>query len=737
MSETVIQKENSISEINIEKSISIAWEKISPCWPLKNIIAVNPLQGFEHLSFEQALENGFYYFENNLKNEKLESINRETIKWLSVFLDQGQATIQLPLKNNDFYFCCKKLMMLDKSIHKNDQFKINIINQLSDNPKEAILFLIQQMNIENHQITDFLTLQLTTLPGWAGYIKYLNCWSDNNLKINESSYIAVRLLITFLLNPNAKKNLKIDIVKKCKNIVNDRIEKIKSLEKKTRNTLLEKITKNNYLNFLEKKYVAQFVFCIDVRSEPFRRQLESVGDYQTIGFAGFFGLPIQIANNDLDKSYPACPVLLKARCTVNERLVDHLANDHKNKKKINLLKQFYQVSKYGFTTPFILVELLGFFSFLWMGFKTISPRLSALLKSKLVGIIRPKLPVEVILDNENCVEGISFEAQCHFAESALKMMNLTQNFSQIIIFCGHGSITNNNAYASALDCGACGGHDGAPNARVLAAILNARKIRNHLNERGIFIPEDTQFLAALHNTATDSVEIFESRNSEIKDKVLIEKIRSDLSLASKKANQIRIKNFDLKNTQCASKELFDRSVDWAQTRPEWGLAGNAGFIIGPRSLTKNIDLEGRYFLHDYHFESDNDSAILKTILTAPMIVAQWINAQYLFSTINNIAFGSGSKITHNITGKIGIMQGNASDLMNGLPLQSLFSNDTDSFHEPIRLMVVVHAPRQKISALIFQESILNKLFSNGWVLLSCIDPIDDKIYQLDRTLAWI
>ena len=119
-----------------------------------------------------------------------------------------------------------------------------------------------------------------------------------------------------------------------------------------------------------------------------------------------------------------------------------------------------------------------------------------------------------------------------------------------------------------------------------------------------------------------------------------------------------------------------------------------------------------------------------------MVVAQWINNQYFFSTLDNVAYGGGSKVTKNVTGKIGVMQGNASDLMHGLPLQSVYAADDTPYHEPLRLLTVVYAPRQIVNVLVEQNPVLQKLFLNGWVTLTVIDPQDGHNYLLGRDGTW-
>ena len=149
------------------------------------------------------------------------------------------------------------------------------------------------------------------------------------------------------------------------------------------------------------------------------------------------------------------------------------------------------------------------------------------------------------------------------------------------------------------------------------------------------------------------------------------------------------------------------------------LARNASCMVAKRDLTKNIDLDGRSFLHSYDWQQDTDGSALNLILTSPIVVAQWISSQYLFLTINNFAFGSGGKITQNIVGKIGVMQGNGSDLMRRLSLQSVFSEPDETYHRPLRLTIIAHASKNLIDKAINKNEILQKLFINLWVHIFC------------------
>jgi uncharacterized protein YbcC (UPF0753/DUF2309 family) len=716
---------------SLNEAIKKSWQRIAPFWPLKNLIAVNPLQGLEDLSIEQALIEGAAYFQQPELPKPMESVNRETIKWLQAFFDDGQATIAMPLRKAGLYHAWLKLAQFDGNLHGHDKQKSSWLASLPESSEQAIAECLLRLSIAKEDRGQFLTLLLTTLPGWAAHVKYRTEWSAGETAhqhpVSQADYLAMRLAITCLLWPEAKSLLDWHAQARTKAAQQTSpVEDFIKNETNYRLPLLDTIAKQ-HLNEPHTP-AAQLVFCIDVRSEPFRRALEATGDYQTFGFAGFFGVPVRIKDEVTGESHASCPVLLTPKHTVHE--APHCSDnacqkDHAGYATLTSFKRFYQSLKYTFTTPFALVETLGLASGAWMGLRSFTPALAYRLKDGLASAIRPPLPIA------SSLEDILFADQCAYGEGALRMMGLTSHFAPLVILCGHGSTTQNNAYATALDCGACGGRHGASNARILANILNDSEVRKQLYSKGIKIPEAPRFLAAEHNTTTDDVALYNAEELEG-----ITQLKEHLKTARETNSQWRCQTMGVIDSLKAHEHTALRSHDWAQVRPEWGLAKNAAFIVAPRDMTKQMNLEGRCFLHSYDYTQDPEGSSLTVILTAPMVVAQWINTQYLFSTLDNVAYGGGSKITKNITGKLGIMQGNASDLMTGLPVQSLCLSDTEAYHELQRLMTVVAAPRSMIDNIIAKQAVLQKLFGNGWVQLACIEPDNHQTYYLQRDLTW-
>lgn len=731
---------------DVHAMVSNAAQCIAPVWPLETFIACNPLQGLESLPFEEALLEGKRLFGSTHAIPKLELVNRELIKWCGVFLDMGQGTIEAPNRDKGFYSAFLSLSIYDHSLHLGCKTAKSWLHNLPEHAEETIVLCLNKLGVASEHQESFVKENFAYLPGWAGYVKWRSMWNnsiatDDYCPVTLVDFLAVRLVLTAALWPEArweKKNIKNETA-----LIDTMVTQIKKSEQKYQHELIKQLmpqVKN--IQCSKTKPDAQLVFCIDVRSEPFRRSIEPLGAYETLGFAGFFGIPARIHDFNSGTSKDSCPVLLKPRYDIEEQpltsALSCVKKSEHGKRRFKMLKNVYHDLKYNFSTPFALVETLGAWCGITMLAKTIAPSLTDKAHNALSCRMMPTLPTQPIIqmDSSNSVYGISPAEQVLYGEAVLKMMGLTDNFAKLVVFCGHRSTTQNNPYASALDCGACGGNHGGSNAKILAAILNSQSVRQTLTERGIAIPEDTLFYAAEHDTTTDEMTLYETDLGQQSHQELLHDLRRDLSLARSINSQARCQTFGVTKTSSSIQTTLTRSSDWAQVRPEWGLARNAAFIIGPRQLTRNINLDGRSFLHSYDWTQDEDGGSLETILTAPMVVAEWINTQYLFSTLDNVSYGSGSKITHNVTGQLGIMQGNGSDLMHGLPLQSVNSSDEDSYHEPQRLLTVVYAPREMVDAIIARQDILKTLFFNGWVTLVVIEPTEEVAYQLDRKGHW-
>lgn len=735
------------TQATLDQSIQQSWKMTPPFWPLQNLVAINPLSGLEHLPFEEALHQASLFFCSKNLPKNIRELNLLSIKWLQLFFDQGQATLTLPMRDEGLLHCLRQVIACDLPLSREEK------QWLDKLPKEplSLIAACTPTTLSPSEQTLFFTLMLTTLPGWASHVSYLHdCYqrqlltTPNLFKIQQE-YLAFRIITFLLLNGEPTNLLKWHTAEQSTaseklgsytDIQRNESRLIKNLLTQLRSTLPSQrleIQKKDQTKEASAP-LAQFMFCMDVRSEPVIYQLEKLNHYQIFSMPGFFASAVSISPPETHKTYASCPVLLTPKHTVQEVYGKISGSQRKSHRFLQRGSKLFYLLKNTFSAPFALVETLGLSFGIWMALKTLFPHLAYKLKRNLEKLSLSSVNIHPIIDS------IPWKDQCQIALQSLKSIGLSKTFTNVVIICGHKAESTNNAFASALNCGACGGQNGAPNARILSCILNQESIREYLSQQSIIIPKSTLFLPAAHNTTTDTVEVF----THLITKEQLQSISSQLDqiqLDLKKAQKENIhrRMTTLTRTPNIAKALHNcqtRAKDWAQVRPEWGLAKNYAMIIGPRTFSQNSDLEGRVFLHSYAYEGDTNYKILTSILTAPMLVAFAINSQYLFSTLNNSTFGAGSKVTKNVTGKFGAMQGNGSDLMQGLPLQSVFSSDTTAYHEISRLVVVIHAPKTAIQKICQMETTIKRLVKNEWIYIICFDPRTKEYLRLNKELDW-
>ena len=646
--------------------------------------------------------------------------------WAAGYFDEGQALWAAP-RGRGAYAAWRAVATYDLTpeIVGLSGFATHV-SEAAETAPDALARVVQKIAIPAEALETYFHQMLMTLSGWAQYARYRLWQAELGGGADETitDFLAIRLIWEAALFDQYEDQIGV----RWKAVIASHASPVVPTVDHIVDTILQEAWERAAQRTLAKTLAApgkaptdnrpslQAAFCIDVRSEVFRRALESVNlDIQTLGFAGFFGLTVSHRRFASDVRELRLPVLLNPGLTTCSGGPDNAEADQSARFKARA-KRAWGRFKLAAVSSFAFVEATG-------------PVYASKLVSDALGLHATPAPND---PKPRLDPALDLATRIKVAETVLRAMSLTTNFARLVLLAGHGANVVNNPHASGLHCGACGGYSGEVNARLLAALLNDPEVRTGLVPRGIEIPADTLFLGALHDTTTDAVTLYSDDHLSAPHQSAIRQAKLWLEAAGTISRGERA----LRLPRAAGEgSLRSRSRDWAEVRPEWALAGCKAFIAAPRRRTVGKTLEGRAFLHDYDWKIDRDFGVLELILTAPVVVASWISLQYYGSTVAPTVFGSGNKLLHNVTGGIGVVEGNGGLMRAGLPWQSVHDGER-YVHEPLRLSVCIEAPREAMAEILKRHDGVRALFDNRWLHLFALDETGRMAWRYAGDLQW-
>lgn len=627
--------------------------------------------------------------------------------FLSAWFDEGLAFWRMPSEKTELFEAWKDLTHCENSAWKKQ------IAHLPDDPIQACSYLLFELGVPTSFFESYIRQITHRILGWMSLIKCKNRYPQQS-QLTKTSHLASPIVIWL-----AQENFYLKKIEKTNNKIKKSFEFRefdfsqddiqlnqylqvwqRALEFQEHGALLAALkTEKKQLFFMEKNTDSQWIFCMDPRSHLPRTIIESTLSQETFGVAGFFGFPMRLECEKNKVFSHQAPFLLPPEIIL--KFNEWFSCGIQSSKESYSWIQSLNLSKSEYLSPYFLFEMTGY-CFFWEWMK----------KAFLFQVEthdRFVCPSSLDFKNQTLFSNLNIEIKTAIEMSYAFLMQcgLSKRFSKHIILCGHRALTVNNPQQASFECGACGGHSGEWNAKIACEILNHEWVRAGLEKKGVLIPEETQFIPALHNTSLQTIQFLIDE----------EKTPSFLLGQLDELNQSLLREKGKRQ-----QEKFS-PLHFAELIPEWGLAGNALLVIGSSICSQFSILQGRCFLQSYCPNQDSDGEILKTILDSVALVAQEINAQYYFSSTDPEIYGGGNKALHNVVSGVGVMEGNLSDLKIGLSTQSLCFRG-ERIHIPLRLMVVILADQLFVSEVIKRTQFFSQLLKNEWVFLEVIEETE-------------
>ena len=495
---------------------------------------------------------------------------------------------------------------------------------------------------------------------------------------------------------------------------------------------------------------AQIVFCMDDREEGTRRHIEEIDpSVETLGAAAHFGVPHNYRGLDDTRASALTPVVFVPCHEIRENArpgIEPLLNVHRRRRgwRLRLRDTLHHEIRRNLVSSAVAIAAAAPVAALSLTGKVLVPRLFGRFAQRLQRRFERDIPTNIAFTIEhydgeptpdNVQLGFTTEEQVQRVGNFLRTMGLDHGFAPLVVMMGHGSGSDNNPHLAAYNCGACSGNHSGQNARLFAAMSNRREVRALLGERGIMIPDDCWFIGAEHNTCSEEITWYDLDRVPASLREAFGKLDRALQRAIRRHAHERCRKFFSApanpTPEQALNHVIERGMDFSQARPELGHATNACAFIGRRAVSQGAFFDRRAFLISYDPTRDPDGSVLETLLLANGPVGAGINLEYYFSTVDNERYGAGSKVTHNVAGFLGVMDGACSDLRTGLPRQMI------EIHEAMRLLVIVEAGIEVLAAIYRRQPPLQELIGNGWLLLAAKDPDSDVIQMFDPAKGWV
>jgi len=480
----------------------------------------------------------------------------------------------------------------------------------------------------------------------------------------------------------------------------------------------------------------QAVFCIDEREESFRRHLEEVEpSVETFGAPGFFNVAMYHQSATDAHPRPLCPVVIRPDHFVPEIERDADAfmgrSRRAQRRAVGFLGYNVHLGSRMLVRGALLATLAGGLLLIPLVLRVVFPwlvsRWGRASTTSGAGRTRLQLNRDDTPPPVGKYAGFTVMEMAAIVARVLHDSGISGRLSPLVLIVGHGSISLNNPHESAHDCGACGGGRGGPNARAFAQMANDQRVRAVLAAQGLRIDESTWFVGAERNTCSNTVTFFDEDLVPSGLDAAFARARDAIETARRREAHERCRRFDAVPSWyppiAALAHVEGRSADLAQPRPEYGHATNAFCVIGRRMRTSGLFLDRRAFLVSYDATSDQDGSVLARVIAAVVPVVAGISLEYYFSYVDPVGYGCGTKLPHNVTSLLGVMDGAQSDLRTGLPWQMV------EIHEPSRLAIVVEGHRDVVKRVFDAHPGIGRLVRNRWIFLACLDPDSGALWE--------